>query len=606
MPGIVGIIGPGKPEQLELELYQMLICSKHESSYTDGTYINNQIGIRLGWTAHQNSFSDEMPLWNERQDICLVFTGEEFSDSETIHSLSSKGHHVKPATGDYLIHLYEDAGDEFVERLNGRFSGLVIDLRQQKMVLFNDRFGLGRIYFFEKHGKCYFSSEAKSLLKIHPELRRLSYRSLAEAFSLGCVLQNRSLYSGVCLIPSGSKWTFSPSQPTKKERYFHTANLEARRRLDPKEYYEKLKQTWRRILPNYFGGRELIGLSLTGGKDSRMILAFASNKSGTMPCYTFGGLYRESMDVKLARKIAEICQQPFHTIIVDRDFLRDFSALAERAVFLTDGTMDVSGASELYVNRIARQLAPVRLTGNFAQEILHSSIAFKPMPFLRTVLRNDFRLFMDEAYETYQNELRCHPLTFVTSKQVPWHHYSRLSLELSQLTVRSPYLDNDLVALAYQAPSDPTLGQAMQLELIAEGNPDLGEIGTDRDLRLRPIPMVTPARHLYQEFMAKAEYAYDYGMPQWLSRLDYGIKSLHMERLFLGRQKFVHYRVWYRDQLSDYVMAILLDPRTLNRPYLDGSELERMVKAHIRGTGNYTLEIHRILTAELIHRLFID
>jgi hypothetical protein len=50
----------------------------------------------------------------------------------------------------------------------------------------------------------------------------------------------------------------------------------------------------------------------------------------------------------------------------------------------------------------------------------------------------------------------------------------------------------------------------------------------------------------------------------------------------------------------------LLDPRTKSRPYLNGKRLEEMTTAHINGTGNYTLEIHRILTAELIQRRFID
>ena len=337
-----------------------------------------------------------------------------------------------------------------------------------------------------------------------------------------------------------------------------------------------------------------------------MILAYAQCAPQSLPCYTFGGYYRESMDIKLAREVAGICQQPFQTIIVDGEFLKDFPTLAERTVFLTDGAMDVSGASELYANTLARRIAPVRLTGNYAQEVLRSSIAFKPVPFLKRVLNKEFGLLVDNAVTTYHDELQGHPLSFVAFKQVPWHHFSRLSLELSQLTLRSPYLDNDLVALAYRAPSDPTLNRDMQLRLIAEGNAALGKIGTDRDLLYRPFPLITKVKHLYQEFMAKAEYAYDYGMPQWLSKLDHGIKQLHAERLFLGRQKFVHYRIWYRDQLSDYVKEVLLDPRTKNRPYLDGPRLEEMVLTHIKGTGNYTLEIHRLLTTELIQRQFID
>ena len=268
--------------------------------------------------------------------------------------------------------------------------------------------------------------------------------------------------------------------------------------------------------------------------------------------------------------------------------------------------MDVSGATELYVNRLAREIAPVRLTGNYAQEILRSAVAFKPMPFRRELLNAKFSEMLDKAAMTYRHERQGHPLSFVAFKQVPWHHYSRLSLELSQLTLRSPYLDNELVTLSYQAPADPAMSQQMQLRLISEGNPLLGKLGTDRGVLYQPFPLITKARNLYQDFTAKAEYAYDYGMPQWLAKFDHAIKRLHAERLFLGRHKFAHYRVWYRDQLSEYIRAILLDPRTKGRPYLNGRRLEEMTTAHIKGTGNYTLEIHRILTAELIQRQFID
>jgi asparagine synthase (glutamine-hydrolysing) len=108
------------------------------------------------------------------------------------------------------------------------------------------------------------------------------------------------------------------------------------------------------------------------------------------------------------------------------------------------------------------------------------------------------------------------------------------------------------------------------------------------------------------EFSFKAEYAYDYGMPQWLARVDHVFQPFHLERLFLGRHKFCHYRVWYRDALSRYVREILLDERSLSRPYLRRGAVETMVRRHIKGDRNYTTEITKLLTLELQHRLFFD
>jgi asparagine synthase (glutamine-hydrolysing) len=208
--------------------------------------------------------------------------------------------------------------------------------------------------------------------------------------------------------------------------------------------------------------------------------------------------------------------------------------------------------------------------------------------------------------ETYKGERKGSDLSFIAFKQVPWHHYSRLSVELSQLTVRSPYLDNELVALMHQAPVESVVDRGPSLRLIAEGSPELARMPTDRAVLYRPTPLVSRIHQLYRDFTAKAEYAYDYGMPQWLARIDHVLAPIHVERLVLGRHKFYHFRIWYRDQLGEYLRDVLLDPRARARPYLDGRSAEKIVTDHVRGVGNFTSEIHRLLTAELLHRTLID
>src|SRR5581483_369182 len=104
----------------------------------------------------------------------------------------------------------------------------------------------------------------------------------------------------------------------------------------------------------------------------------------------------------------------------------------------------------------------------------------------------------------------------------------------------------------------------------------------------------------------KAEYAYDYGMPQWVARVDHLLSPLHLERLFLGRHKYAHYRVWYRDVLAGYLREVLLDSRSISRPYVNRAKVEEIVNHHTRGDRNYTWEIHTLLTLELLQRSMID
>ena len=111
----------------------------------------------------------------------------------------------------------------------------------------------------------------------------------------------------------------------------------------------------------------------------------------------------------------------------------------------------------------------------------------------------------------------------------------------------------------------------------------LATLETDRGLVPFSSSLRAKISNLCQEFTVRAEYAYDYGMPQWLAAVDHIAAPLHLEKLFLGRHKFCHFRVWYRDRLSRYVKDMLLDSRTRARPYLQGACLEEMVRSHTDG-----------------------
>jgi asparagine synthase (glutamine-hydrolysing) len=150
--------------------------------------------------------------------------------------------------------LYEAMGLRFIEKLNGWFSGLLIDLRKRIVVLFNDRYGLGRIYYHKDAERFYFSSEAKSLLEVLPHLRRLDSRGVAETFACGSVLQDRTLFAGISLLPGGSRWSFPSNKTIMKERYFSPEAWERQPIIGNVEFYDHLKETFSRLLPKYLGG----------------------------------------------------------------------------------------------------------------------------------------------------------------------------------------------------------------------------------------------------------------------------------------------------------------------------------------------------------------
>ena len=603
MPGIVGLITKQPRKWAEPQLTRMVQSMQHEPFYVSGTWIDETLGVYIGWVARENSFSDGMPVRNERGDAILVFSGEDYPQSGTARGLKERGHSFEGGGSSYLVHLYEEDPD-FLRNLNGRFQGLVADRSRGTMTLFNDRFGLQRVYYHESADAFYFSAEAKAILAVRPELRSTDPQSLGEYIACGCVLENRTLFRGIRVLPPASSWTFRDGALEKKGSYFEPREWEEQEPLDAENYYSHLRDAFTTCLPRYFNGRENIGVSLTGGLDTRIIMAWRKASAGSLPCYTFGSMYRENQDVYLARRVAEICGQPYQVVTVDETCLARFPHYAERTLYLTDGCVDVSRAADLYNNEMARQIAPVRMVGTFGSEIIRRAVMFKAVMPSADVFRPDVLAEVSRAGETYRALLRGNRTSVVAFRQPAAYHFGVLMLEQSQLTMRSPYLDNEIVRAVFRAPKVEQ-GEDVRMRLIREGSPELARLRTDRGLGISN-PITSAISRGLLEFTFKAEYAYDYGMPQFVAKVDHALAPLHLERLWMGRHKLFHFRWWYRTILAKYVQEMLLDPRTLSRPYLNRKGVEAIVSGHLKGNRNYTTEIHRVLSLELIHRLFVD
>src|ERR1051326_4616242 len=141
MPGIVGMLTRMARNQAEAELLQMVAALGHEDFYVSGIWLDESLGAYVGWVARKNSFSDGMPLTNEKGDVVLVFSGEEFPEPGTASRLKENGHSLDLTGPSYLVHLYEeDPG--FPVALNGWFQGLIADRSRGTVTLFNDRYGM--------------------------------------------------------------------------------------------------------------------------------------------------------------------------------------------------------------------------------------------------------------------------------------------------------------------------------------------------------------------------------------------------------------------------------------------------------------------------------
>jgi asparagine synthase (glutamine-hydrolysing) len=604
MPGLVGLISRKPRAVAEAELRTMLAAIQHEPFYETAAWIDESSGTYAGLSALKHSFAAGGPHVSETGDLVLLFSGEEFSPPETVDRLKRQGHAIGSAPGSYLVHLAEEE-DAFPAQLNGTFHGLLHNRATGATVLFNDRYGLRRLYYHQGKDAFYFAAEAKAILAVCPEARSIAAQALADFISCGCTLENRTFFDGVHALPGGAAWRFCRGALASKAAYFEPQEWEHQPALTSEEFYDQLRHVFTRNLSRYFTGNERVAVSLTGGLDTRMIMAWHKPAPRSLPCYTFGGMLRDSHDVLVARQVARLCEQTHEVIALSPDFLSHFARYAERTVYLSDGCADVGRAPDLFINERARTIAPIRMTGNYGSEVLRGVRGFKPRRLLPGLFNSDLLAHVQQAEAAYARLSNRHPLSFIVFGQLPWHQYGVLALEETQVSMRTPYLDNDLVRTVFRAPRAALSTDASCVRLIADGSGVLARLPTDRG-NDDTSSLKSRARTVLRNASFKAEYAYDLGMPNWAARIDHLIAPLRPGRLFLGRHKFAHFRVWYRDSLATYVRDMLLDRQTLSRPYTDRRSVEFVVSRHLSGSANYTLEIHKLLTLELLHRTLLE
>src|SRR5262249_39530507 len=138
--------------------------------------------------------------------------------------------------------------------------------------------------------------------------------------------------------------------------------------------------------------------------------------------------------------------------------------------------------------------------------------------------------------------------------------YGRVSIEQSQITLRTPYMDNALVRLMYQAPPEVRASGRMQEQYIRDKCRKLTAVATNMGVFASDSRMVTKFLYLVLWALFKVEYIYLYATPHWMTRIDRAIEGLGLERILAGRQKWEGHRIWIKTEFPDFVRQTLLSP----------------------------------------------
>lgn len=189
----------------QMRLDRMVSALHHRGP--DGQGVRVQGPVALGHTRLSiiDLVGGAQPLSNEDGSVWVVFNGEIFNFVELRTELEAAGHRFATHSDtEVLVHLYEEHGEAFLQRLNGQFALALHDERRQRLLLARDRVGIRPLFYARQGGQLAFASEIKALFAGCPELpRRLAPHGLAAVFSLWSPLGGDTAFEGVHSLPPG-------------------------------------------------------------------------------------------------------------------------------------------------------------------------------------------------------------------------------------------------------------------------------------------------------------------------------------------------------------------------------------------------------------------
>jgi asparagine synthase (glutamine-hydrolysing) len=199
---------------------------------------------------------------------------------------------------------------------------------------------------------------------------------------------------------------------------------------------------------------------------------------------------------------------------------------------------------------------------------------------------------------------KLHPLTKVITGEIPDRRFGTIAAGRSQTVFRTPYLDNELVALAYRTPLALRGSPEPVVAAVRNNREPLSRIPTDLGFLGKDGSVGSPVRRIFERGTFKLDYFYSEGLPSSLRRFNPLLDLFQVGDAFFGRHKFLQYRRWFQRDLAHFVSEKIREVASHESDLWNSAYLRGMLTEDAKGKLNYSKEINIILTLEAIERLF--
>ena len=363
MCGICGIATTHGAADVE-SLRAMAERLAHRGPDSAGEHVDGGVALAARRLSILDLEHGDQPISNEDGSCIVVQNGEIYNYPELRRELERAGHELRThCDTEALVHLYEEHGAGFAERLRGMFAVAIWDARRQRLVLARDRYGIKPLYYRHTGDELRFASELRALPRGEIDLDAL------EAFlAFNSIPAPYSIFRDVRKLPAGHVLIWENGAVTL-ERYARPgpAAADDLRDGDEAELVEELRARLRDSVRAHLLSDVPVGVLLSGGVDSAALAALAAQETPE-PVHTFTiGFAERSFDERDdARRVAERYGTDHHELLVRPDPELLLQALADA---FDEPFADSSALPTYLVSQLAAEHVKVALSGEGGDEL---------------------------------------------------------------------------------------------------------------------------------------------------------------------------------------------------------------------------------------------
>ncbi len=377
MCGICGIYGKdGLPEEARTLTRVMTETIVHRGPDDDGFYADGPVSLGMRRLSIIDLSTGSQPIHNEDRTVWVVYNGEIFNFPALRPELEARGHaFYTQADTEVIVHLYEEYGEDFVQKLNGMFAVALWDARARRLVLARDRLGIKPLHYSWAGSRLYFGSEIKCLLKAGVP-RDIDLRSLSRFFTFEYIPAPDSIFAGIKKLLPGHFMTVQDGR-AEIRRYWDVRYAETKTKARPAtEYAEEIAARLRESVRMRLLSDVPLGVFLSGGVDSSSVTALMSETAGgRIKTFSIGFQEKTFDELEYARMVAarfgtehtEFVVEPAHAAGLVPTLME----------YLDEPLADASVIPTYIISKMARQHVTVALAGDGGDELFGGYDTYK-------------------------------------------------------------------------------------------------------------------------------------------------------------------------------------------------------------------------------------